>query len=63
MKIKKDVEDYTSDPLFESMRDGYFDPHETCESKDDAERVSAAFIIMKDYCDSCEKHMEEFDGN
>ena len=60
MKLKKDLENSTSDFWYDLTKGGYLDPEEMCENKEDAEKVRKAIEIVEEFERSCEEQIEGF---
>ncbi len=60
MKLKKNLEDSTSEFWYDLTKGGYLKPEEMCESKEDAEKVIKAIEIVEEFENACEEQIEGF---
>lgn len=60
MKLKKGLENATSDFWYDLTDGGYLKPEEMCENKEDAKKILEAIAVIKDFEDSCEEQIEDF---
>jgi len=61
MQLKKGL-DVTSDDFWYDLTDGgYLDPHEICETKEDADIILASIEIIKSFERACEEQIEGFE--
>ena len=60
MKIKKGLENSTSDFWYDLSKGGYLKPSEICENPEDAKKVEEAVKVIEDFEKSCEEQIENF---
>lgn len=60
MKLKKGLNNSTSDFWYDLTDGGYLDPMVMCKNKADAQKVLDAIIVIKDFQSSCEEQIEDF---
>ena len=60
MKLKKGLENSSSDPWYDLSAGGYLKPEEMCENPEDAKKVNEAVEIIEDFLKSCEEQIEGF---
>ena len=60
MKLKKGLENSTSDFYYDLTKGGFLNPSEMCENTDDAKKVKEAIAILEDFEQSCEDQIDGF---
>ena len=60
MKLKKGLENATSEFWYDLTLGGYLKPEEMCENKEDAKRINDAIKIIEEFQTSCEEQIEGF---